>query len=338
VIPLVIFALALVASFAGTPLVMRAAQRWGAVDRPDEGRRRHHAPTPKLGGVALAIGFFLALIASFLLPVARHDAQESMRVTGLVIGLLIVLAIGVYDDLRELSATPQFLVQFVAAGIIIVFGVRIEDLSTPVGTIRLPDWFAVVFTFFWLVGMMNTVNWLDGLDGLAAGVVAIACAILFVHTQELGQESIALLPLALLAALVGFLPFNFSPAKIFLGASGALFIGLALGTLSIIGSAKVASALLVVGIPVLDTAWQIVRRIRDGRAPYHGDRGHLHFRLVDRGIPQRQVVLMLYALTALFGGMALALPSPTLKLLAMLVMGIVALGTMLWLTRQSSKQ
>src|SRR5204863_9508864 len=144
-----------------------------------------------------------------------------------------------------------------------------------------------------------------------------------------------LLPLALLGALVGFMPFNFSPARIFLGSSGALFLGLALGAIAIIGSAKLASALLVLGIPILDTAWQIVRRIRDGRAPYRGDRGHLHFRLIDRGWPQRQVVLMLYVLTAIFGAMALALPSGIFKLAALALMGAVMLGMMLWLTRRA---
>ena len=157
--------------------------------------------------------------------------------------------------------------------------------------------------------------------------------ILFVHTQALHQDSVALLPLALLGALVGFIPFNFSPARVFLGSSGALFLGLAIGTISIIGSAKLASALLVIGIPILDTAWQIVRRIRDGRAPYQGDRGHLHFRLVDRGWSQRQVVLMLYAFSGTFGLIALVLPTPLLKLFALLAMGLLTLGLMAWLTR-----
>ena len=331
-IPLIVFTLAVAVTFVSTPLVMRLARRLGAVDVP-RSRHQHRAPIPKLGGIALALGFSIALAASFVLPVERHDALEATRVVGVLVGLLMVLVVGIADDLRELPAGPQFLAQFAAAVVVIGFGVRIADVSTPFGMETLPDWFALLFTFFWLTGMVNTVNWLDGLDGLAAGVVAIACVILFVHTQALHQDSIALLPLALLGAIVGFLPFNFSPAKIFLG-SGAAFLGLALGALSIIGGAKVASALLVLGIPILDTAWQIMRRVRDGRAPFHGDRGHLHFRLADRGWSQRRVVLLLYALSIAFGGMALALPSGLSKLVAMAILGAVMFGFMVWVTRR----
>jgi UDP-GlcNAc:undecaprenyl-phosphate GlcNAc-1-phosphate transferase len=329
---LLVFILAFLTTLVSTPLVIRLAQRWGAVDVP-RGRHAHRAPTPKLGGLTLALGFAVALAASFVLPIARNDLAESWRLLGLLVGLGAVLFVGVYDDWRELSAPPQFLAQFIASLVVVAFNVRIVELPTPFGAVRLPDWFAVLFTLFWLMGMMNTVNFLDGLDGLASGIVAIACVILFVHTQRLGQESIAVLPLALLGAIGGFLPFNFSPAKIFLGASGALFLGLSLGTLSIIGGAKVASALLVLGIPILDTAWQIVQRLRDGRAPYHGDRGHLHFRLVDRGWSQPRVVLLLYTLSAMFGAMALVLPSGMLKLVAMAAMGGVMIGLMLWVSR-----
>jgi UDP-GlcNAc:undecaprenyl-phosphate GlcNAc-1-phosphate transferase len=332
---LVVFLIAVLTTLAGTPVVIRLARRLGAVDLPNRDRHWHGRVTARLGGIALALGFCAALAASFVLPQPRNDPQEIVRITGLLLGLLVVLAVGIVDDLRELPAWPQFAAQFVAAAIVISFNVRIDELPTPFGSATLSDWFAVLFTLFWLIGMMNTVNFLDGLDGLASGVVGIACLILFIHTSRLGQASIALLPLALLGALAGFLPFNFSPARIFLGTSGALFIGLALGTLSIIGGAKVASALLVLGIPILDTAWQIVRRIRDGRAPYHGDRGHLHFRLVDRGWPPRQVVLMLYGLSAVFGAMALGLPSGMLKALAMAGMTLVMFAMMLRLTRKA---
>lgn len=329
-----VFLVALLCTLAATPLVIGLAKRLGAVDLPNRDRHLHGRATARLGGVALAIGFCAALAASFILPQQRNDDQEIIRLTGLLLGLAVVLAVGILDDLRELPAWPQFAAQFLAAGIVVAFNVRIDELPTPFGAATLSDWFAVLFTLFWLIGMMNTVNFLDGLDGLATGVVGIACLILFLHTSRLGQDSIALLPLALFGALIGFLPFNFSPARIFLGTSGALFIGLALGTLSIIGGAKVASALLVLGIPILDTAWQIVRRMRDGRAPYHGDRGHLHFLLVDRGWPQRQVVLMLYGLSTVFGVMALGLPSGMLKALALGGMTLIMLVMMLRITRK----
>jgi len=334
VTPLIVFALAAAVSFAVTPLLIRLAPHIGAVDRP-RNRHQHHIPTAKLGGVALVAGFGVAVAATFVLPVRRDDPQEIVRLAGLALATLVVLAVGLLDDVRELPAWPQFAAQFAAAIIVIAFNVRIDVLTTPFGVPTvLPEWLAVLFTLFWVAGMMNTVNWLDGLDGLAAGIVGIAAIVLYLHTRSLGQESVALLPLALCGAIAGFLPFNFSPARIFLG-SGALFLGLALGSLSIIGGAKLASALLVLGIPILDTAWQIVRRVLDGRAPYHGDRGHLHFRLVDRGIGQRRVVLALYALTAVFGALALVLPSGLFKLAALALMGALMLGLMLWLTRTS---
>ncbi len=332
---LAVFAVPLLLAFFLTPLVERLARRWGFVDYPREPRHLHEAPTPKLGGVALFVPFLIAVGLSLILypPSVQPepDLSEPLRLAGLIIGSLIVFLVGVYDDKRELSPWPQLAVQFVAAGVAIYSGIVIHEIASPFGgLVTFPPWFAIAFTLFWIMGMMNTINWLDGLDGLAAGITVIASLIFFAHSNRLGQVSIALLPLALAGCTLGFLPYNFYPARLFMGTSGALFLGFALGTLSIIGGAKAATALLVLGIPILDVAWQIVNRLRQRRSPLRGDRGHLHHRLLDMGISRRRVVLLFYLLCASFGGLALLLPPGLYKLYALLVLGVVA-ATVLFL-------
>jgi UDP-N-acetylmuramyl pentapeptide phosphotransferase/UDP-N-acetylglucosamine-1-phosphate transferase len=283
--------------------------------------------------VALFLPFLVAVLLSLVL-VERKDPMEIRRLSGVVVGSLVVLLMGVYDDKRELSPWPQLLAQLVAAGIAISCGVTILEVSSPWGgPIRFPSWFAIIFTLFWMVGMVNTVNWLDGLDGLAAGITVIASLVFFAHSNRLGQESIALLPLALAGCALGLLPYNFYPARIFLGTSGAVFLGFALGSLSIIGGAKAATALLVLGIPILDVAWQIINRLRHGRSPFLADRGHLHHRLLDLGISQRRVVLLYFALSAAAGGLALVLPPGQYKLYALIILGMVGGGIILFATR-----
>ncbi len=318
-----VFATAFLLAMALTPLASRIAVRIGTIDQPAQ-RRIHEKPTARLGGLPLFVAFFASVGVSLIYP--RSDPNEVARIAGLAIGTTIMFALGVYDDRRELKALPQLIVQIIAAGIAVASGVMIREIPNPFGgLLTFETWFAILFTLFWLVGMMNTVNWLDGVDGLAAGVVGIAGLVLFVHTFRLEQYSIALLALALVGAAAGFLPFNFFPAKIFMGSAGAYVLGFALGVLSIIGGAKVASALLLLGIPILDVAWQIVNRLRTGRSPFAPDRGHLHHRLLGMGLSPRAIVLIYYALTAIFGALALILPSGLYKLIALLVIGIGAL-------------
>ena len=197
-------------------------------------------------------------------------------------------------------------------------------------------------SLFWLMGMMNTVNWLDGLDGLAAGIAAIFSVVLFVAmiqdtaTQD-PQLSIAPLPLALLGATLGFLPYNFYPARVFLGSSGALTLGFALGCLGIIGGAKMATVLLVLAVPIIDVAWLIVSRARRGRSPFQGGRDHLHFRLLDLGLSQRQIVIGYYLISALFGGLALIIEARIYKVLALGVLGIVTLIVLFAVAKKSEQ-
>ena len=330
------FAVAFLGALLLTPLVGRLARRFGFVDVPREPKHVHRAPVPRLGGVALFLPFLAAVGLTLFLPVERKDPLELHRITGLLIGSTVVFGLGVWDDRRELGPRVQLAVQFVAAAIAVYCGITIAEIANPFGGMAaFAAPVAVAFTLFWLLGMMNTVNWLDGLDGLAGGVTLIASVLLFAHSYRLGQYSVSLLPLALAGCVLGFLPFNFSPARVFMGTSGALFLGFALGSMAIIGGAKMATALLVMGIPILDVAWQIINRLRLGRSPFLGDRGHLHHRLLDLGLSQRRVVLIFYLLCAAFGALALILGSGMQKLLALLGMGVVAIAVLVVLARRS---
>jgi UDP-GlcNAc:undecaprenyl-phosphate GlcNAc-1-phosphate transferase len=334
---LITFLVALALALLLTPATGWLARRWGITSCPG-GRRRHTGPVPKLGGVAVYLAFLVAVILAQFLPVERGDPNEPLRLAGLLLGGTILLVVGLVDDLRELSALPQFAAQILAAIVAIACLIFIEYVNNPFTgewTPQFPTWFTVSLTLVWLVGMTNTVNWLDGLDGLAVGVTAIASTVLFINAAfrlNPPQLSVALLPVALLGATVGFLPYNFHPARIFIGGS-ALWLGFTVGALSIIGGAKMAAVLLVMGGPIVDVAWQIVSRVRHGRNPTIGDRGHLHFRLLDMGISQRKIVLAYYLFCAFFGALTLIVASRLFKLIAMGVMAIVVIVLMVRFAR-----
>lgn len=339
----VTFAVAFGITFALSPLCARWGLRWGVADQPG-GRRQHGRVMSRLGGVALYFGFVGAVLISQLLDVPRLDPNEPRRLLGLLAGTTLVFIFGLIDDRRELKPGPQYLAQALAAavgmaGLIFIEYVNNPLSSDPTSRIDFPLVITIGVTLFWMMGMMQTVNWLDGLDGLAAGVTAIAALVLFVHSGfrlQPPQQSVSLLPLALAGACLGFLPFNFAPARVFMG-GGAYVLGYALGALAIIGGAKVATVLLVMGIPILDVAVLIVwRRLRGGRVDM-GDRHHLHFRLHDMGFSQRSVVLGYYAFSAAFGALALMIPARQYKLLALAVLAVVALAIYVFTARRAAQ-
>lgn len=322
-----VFTLAFSLTLVLIPISAHLGRRFGITSAPG-GRRSNEGDyrrVPKLGGLALSGGFIVTVLVAQILPVARMDSYEIVRLTGLVVGGVVIFVVGILDDIFDMSALPQFLGQFLAAGIAIGFQIFIEYVNNPFTGQQTEPWpyiVTVTLSFFWLVGMMNTVNWLDGLDGLAGGVAFIAGVMLFVNSAfrvEPAQTSVSLLPLALMGVSAAFVLCNFYPAKIFMG-GGALFLGYVLGTLSIIGGAKMATILLVMGLPLMDAAWQIVNRIRRGRNPTIGDRGHVHFRLQDIGFSQRQIVLIYYTFCAFFGVITLVATSQLFKLIALSTM------------------
>lgn len=331
------FSVAFVSALILTPLASGLARRLGVAAIPG-GRRHHNRPVPKLGSIALYLAFMAAVVVAQFLPVERFDSKEVIRLFGLVLGGTVLFVAGLIDDVRELGAIPQFLAQIAACGIAMSCLIIIEYVNNPFTgqwTPQFPLWLTLLLTTFWLMGMTNTVNWLDGLDGLAAGVTAIMAAVLFINAAfrlDPSQTSVSLLPLALLGAVLGFLPYNFHPARVFIG-GGAPWLGFTLGALAIIGGAKVAAVLLAMGAPILDVAWQIVRRLRSGRNPTKGDRGHLHYRLLDMGISHRTIVLVYYAFCAFFGALTLVVSSRLFKLVTFGVMAMIVMGAMAWLSR-----
>jgi UDP-GlcNAc:undecaprenyl-phosphate GlcNAc-1-phosphate transferase len=334
-----IFAIGLVISAALTPLARRLGQRLDMADRPG-GRRQHKGVVPRLGGIAMYSGFTVAVLATVLLPSnwlpPRLDSKEMIRLTGLLIGTTSVFIFGLLDDRYQFPAKPQYVAQFLSSLIALAFIIFIQRVNNPFGQdqIVFPWPVVAVLTIFWFMGMINTVNWLDGLDGLAAGVSAIVATVLAIHMIREGQLSVALLPVALLGATLGFLPFNFNPAKVFMGSCGSYFLGWALAALSIMGGAKVATVLLAMGLPILDVAWLIYHRWRRGGKPGFNGRDHLHHRLLDIGFTQRQIVLGYYAFCAAFGVLALGLGSRMFKLIALIVLASAALIVLYWASKQ----
>ncbi|NDJ87036.1 MAG: undecaprenyl/decaprenyl-phosphate alpha-N-acetylglucosaminyl 1-phosphate transferase [Chloroflexi bacterium] len=335
----VVFGVALVLSLVLTPWTIWLSHRLGVVQEPG-GRRRHQRPTGQLGGLAIVIAFVVAVLVAQFMPVGRTDDKEIIRLSGLLIGGIFIYGIGFVDDKYELGPLQLYLGQLIAGAIAIFFLIFIESFNNPLTGTVVGGWpyaVTVTITLFWLGIMMNTVNFLDGLDGLASGVTAIASLMIFIHaTFQLNQVSVGLLPLALFGATLGFLVYNFYPARIFMG-GGAVFLGYTLGVLSIIGGAKMATILLVMGLPLMDVAWQIVRRASQGRNPMHGDRGHLHFRLLDLGYSQRTIVMGYYFFCTMFGAIALITASRLFKLISLLVMAAILVGTFAMVSWRSSR-
>lgn len=286
-----------------TPAVKILAEKLGAVDQPG-GRRIHDHPIPRLGGLAICAAFLAA---------ALLFARLSRPVAGLLLGSLVILLMGAADDLRQLSPWRKLALQTGAAAIALSFGVRIEALSVPgaaasfltLGRLSGP------LTLLWLVGCTNAVNLIDGLDGLAAGVSAISSLTLFEAALLAGQPEAALLLAALVGACLGFLPFNFNPAVIFMGDVGSQFLGFVLACVSVVGTLKLQTALtfavplLSLALPLADTACAFLRRLLRGQSPFRADRGHFHHRLLALGFSQRQAAALLYAASALSGLAAL---------------------------------
>ncbi|HUY99388.1 MAG TPA: MraY family glycosyltransferase [Thermomicrobiaceae bacterium] len=348
---LIALLVALVAGLVSAGLVRtleRLAQRLGLVQAPTEARHVHDRPLPRIGGLGLFVGFLAAVGVSFWFPVERYPIEVE-RILLLALGSVLVVVVMLYDDLVGVAPLQKLAWQAGAAAMVTFprlrgpdHGLVIDQFNSPFGgVIHLPVAFAIGFTFFWILGMMNTLNWIDGLDGLAGSVTLIAAAVLFIHTyfQPPGdpQFTISLLPAALGAAIIGFLPFNWHPARILMGDTGAMFIGFALAVISIIGGAKIATALLTLWVPILDVAWVIVYRMMNGHSPLYADRGHLHHRLLDLGWTQQQIVLAMAGVSALLGAVSLLVPRPELKLFALIGVGIVGLAVLGALARHSGR-
>lgn len=304
----VVFGVAFLAAYVLTPIAERLCWRYGLVDLPRPGELQAR-PAARAGGYAIIAAFLIALAVSLVL--FPRSGAETVRLLGFLFGVALVVPLALVDDLRRLGSGAQAAEHLVIAAAPVAFGIVIDNIASPFGgLVEFPLYVALPFTLFWIVGMINTLNFIDTMDGLAAGVSAIAATILFVRSFDLGQYSIAVLPLALAGACAGFLPYNFSPARIFAGSGGSFFLGYALAVLAIIGGAKIATALMVLGLPILDVAVVVLRRLLAGRSPFRGgDGAHLVHRLHARGISPRRIAFFVYAFCAIAGWLALSLSS-----------------------------
>lgn len=335
-----------------TPLMVLLARRLRIVDTPG-GRRIHQRVTPRLGGVAVLAAFFTVFV-TYLPELAPHFKPNQLLGFSLAAALLLI--VGVIDDKRGVPAYLQLLTHIACGLALVVVGMGIDEITNPLGggkisldvltftqTINGVDYHlnlpADLITVLWVVLVINALNWLDGLDGLAAGVGAIAAGTIALLSVSalVGQPHVALLALILAGSLIGFLTYNWQPARIFLGTVGSAFIGFTLATLAIVSGGKVATALLVLGFPILDALTLIVKRTVAGAKPWEADARHLHHLLLGRGWSVRQTVLSIYVLSACFGGLALLTQTTRGKAYAFAGLIILMSAVLVWLARPTKK-
>ncbi len=353
-----IFVAAFVLTVLFTPAVRTLAMRFGIVDDPGTApeRKIHTQPIPLLGGIAVMLGFWIAI---FLYVAYQGLPEGSYLLPKHLYGLFVatcILAVGGYgDDRYHLKPQQQILFAVAAILVVIASGIGVHYISNPFGeTVFFNAWqwkiltingvpyhitpLADVVTFVWLLVMMYATKLSDGLDGLVTGLGGIASLVIFFLSLAVGQPETATLALALTGACLGFLVFNWHPARIFLGEGGSLWLGFILGVLSIVSGSKIATTLLVVGLPLLDMVWVVVRRSTEGRSPFSvADRKHLHHRLLEAGFSHRKSVLILWVLSILFGGAALLAGGREKALLLGGLVGVmVALGSFVLARRKKS--
>lgn len=340
------FLLAFITAFVITPHTMRLAKRVGAIDIPND-RRVNKKPMPRLGGLAVISGFLVSII--YLLITTSLEGKINLfgeenyyfKLIGFFIGIVILGIVCYIDDVKGIPSYAKLTAQIVAAIIVVTFGIKIEDISIPFieGKIEIGGVFSYILTVCWIVGITNAINLIDGLDGLSSGVTLISCLSLLMVFALNGSPLIAIILITALAgAIVGFLPFNFSPAKTFIGDTGSNFMGFSLAIISILGVAKTYTALvliapiIILAMPIFDTLFAIFRRIIKGKslkAVFKPDKGHIHHKLMAKGYTQKQAVLIMYGITAILGMFAvILLESGIWKALsfALLILAIVAIG------------
>ncbi len=340
------FLLAFITSFVITPYTMRLAHKVGAIDIPDK-RKVHKKPIPRLGGLAIITGFLVSII--YLLIVLSIEntmrlngiEKYGIKLSGFLIGILVLGITCFIDDSKDIPAWIKLLAQILAAVIVVTSGIKIDIVAIPFmeNNITLNIIFSYILTIGWIVGITNAINLIDGLDGLSSGISLISCISLLIIFATNGSSILSIILITALAGgIVGFLPFNFNPAKTFVGDVGSNFLGFSLAVISILGVAKtytvivLIAPLIVLGLPIFDTIFAIFRRIIKGKslkAVFKPDKGHLHHRLMAKGYTQKQAVLILYGLSATLGMFAIILLDSGLwKALsfALLVIAIIAMG------------
>lgn len=327
------FAIAFVISFVATPFVRKIAIKIGAIDVPKDDRRMHKHPVPRMGGLAIFIGIIVAIIYSIISSsIENNGIIFDDRIIGYIIGASIIVIMGIFDDRKPIKAIYKLIIQIIAACIVVYFGIRIGPISIPflnetyftLGILEIP------LTIIWIVGITNAINFIDGLDGLATGITCISSTSLLFIFLLTGQSIEAIFIAAIMVgATMGFLPFNFNPAKIFMGDTGSNFLGFSLAILSMLGLAKTYTAIsvlvpiIILAVPIFDTSFAIIRRIINKKSPMEADKGHIHHKLIEAGLSTRQAVFILYAICALLGMLAIVLVDSSLWKVIILIIAIL---------------
>lgn len=338
------FLLAFIVAFMATPWSIKLANKIGAVDIPKDERRMHQNKMPKLGGVAVIAGFLISII--YLLFVVTIEGSVNIfgqenyikKLIGILLGIIVITITGILDDVKTLKPYQKLFGQVLAAVIVIAFGLQIDAINvSKLPQIGFNKGLSIFITLIWIVGITNAINLMDGLDGLSSGISLISCISLLIIFALNNSPMVAILTISsLIGALVGFLPFNFAPAKTFIGDTGSNFLGFMLSVISILGVAKtytiavIVLPMLVLGLPILDVVWAIIRRIIKGKsikAIFRADNEHVHHKLVKRGFTQKQAVLILYGASAIFGMFAIILfDSGIWKAISFLLMVVAAVA------------
>ena len=318
---------ALIVALVATPVVKSLAFKMGAMDVPKDNRRMHDHPIPRMGGLAIFLGFLLSVLLF---------AEITPQLRGMLLGSVIIVVLGIFDDIYSLPAMFKFVVQIVAALVAVFSGNVIQTLSNPnifssdlywdLGVLSIP------VSVIWIVAITNAVNLIDGLDGLACGVSTISSMTLLVISLVVSDAPAAILMAALAGSCIGFLPYNLNPAKIFMGDTGSTFLGYVLAVVSIQGLFKFytiisfAVPFLMLGLPIFDTCFAFIRRIAHGQSPMHADRSHVNHRLIDMGFSQKQAVAVLYIISAILGLSAVVLTTAGAVKAMLLLLALCAAG------------
>lgn len=311
IIKVIIFISTFLSSVGLTYLCIKIARKFNLVDQPNE-RKIHKDPVPYLGGAGIYFAFIINLLICILIQRLPEINLYEKNVIGLFISSFIIFVLGLFDDINGVHANFKFIVQIIAALILVKFGYLIDRITNPLGGVILfPYWFSVLVTVFWIVSVINAINLLDGLDGLASGVISVAAFFIFIISSIANNGMVQYMSLILLAANLGFLIFNFPPAKIFMGDAGSMFLGFIFSLLAILGNRKSAMAInllipiVLLSLPILDTLMAIIRRANMKKNIFLADKEHIHHRLIALGIPYRKVIILIYIICCYLGTISL---------------------------------
>lgn len=341
------FLLAFITAFVITPYTIRLANKVGAVDKPEK-RRINQKTTPRLGGLAVIAGFLVSSIYLIIIMTLENNfnpfgtEQYFSKLLGILIAIIFLGIFCFIDDIKSLPAIVKLLIQTIAAIIVVSFGIKIDNINIPFleQTLNINnEIYVYILSVAWIVSITNAINLIDGLDGLSSGITLISCfSLIIVFTMNVSPIIAIILITALAGAIVGFLPFNFNPAKTFIGDTGSQFLGFALAVISILGTAKtytllvLISPLIILALPICDTIFAIIRRIIKGKsikAIFAPDTGHLHHKLMKKGYTQKQAVLILYGISACFGMFAIILLESGLwkaVSFALMILAVISIG------------